>query len=125
MDLSLASLVGIVAGLCSTSSFVPQVLKAWREGDTEAISKRMYIVTVSAFSLWIFYGVMIESWPRSQPVRSCSTQKPPSCLGSGSIRRAGCGRFNGYYKILWAATVRAAATAALAGVFAHLLYAPG
>lgn len=63
MDLSLASMVGIVAGLCSTSSFVPQVLKAWREGDTEAISKRMYIVTVSAFSLWIVYGVMIESWP--------------------------------------------------------------
>jgi len=63
VDFSLASLVGIVAGLCSTSSFVPQVLKAWREGDTEAISKRMYIVTVSAFSLWIFYGVMIESWP--------------------------------------------------------------
>ena len=63
MDLSLATLVGIVAGLCSTSSFVPQVLKAWREGDTEAISKRMYIVTVSAFSLWIVYGVMIESWP--------------------------------------------------------------
>ncbi|MDZ3837710.1 MAG: SemiSWEET transporter [Rhodospirillales bacterium] len=63
MDFSLATLVGLVAGLCSTSSFVPQVLKAWREGDTEAISKRMYIVTVSAFTLWIAYGVMIESWP--------------------------------------------------------------
>jgi MtN3 and saliva related transmembrane protein len=63
MDVSLATLVGLVAGLCSTSSFIPQVLKAWREGDTEAISKRMYIVTVSAFSLWIAYGVMIESWP--------------------------------------------------------------
>lgn len=23
----------------------------------------MYIVTVSAFSLWIVYGVMIGSWP--------------------------------------------------------------
>lgn len=63
MEFSLASLIGVVAGLCSTSSFVPQVLKALREGDTEAISKRMYIVTVSAFSLWIAYGVMIESWP--------------------------------------------------------------
>ncbi|MBL8659196.1 MAG: SemiSWEET transporter [Rhodospirillales bacterium] len=63
MDLSLASLVGFVAGVCSAGSFVPQVVKAWREGDTEAISKRMYIVTVSAFSLWIVYGVMIASWP--------------------------------------------------------------
>jgi MtN3 and saliva related transmembrane protein len=41
MDLSLASLVGLLAGLCSTSSFVPQVVKAWRQGDTDAISKRM------------------------------------------------------------------------------------
>lgn len=63
MDLSLASMIGFFAGLCSASSFVPQVVKAWREGDTEAISKRMYIVTVSAFSLWIVYGVMIGSWP--------------------------------------------------------------
>ncbi len=63
MDLSLASMVGFVAGMFSAGSFVPQVIKAWREGDTEAISKRMYIVTVSAFSLWIVYGVMIGSWP--------------------------------------------------------------
>ncbi len=63
MDFSTESLIGVIAGLCSTSSFVPQVVKAWREGNTEAISKRMYIVTVSAFTLWIVYGVMIESWP--------------------------------------------------------------
>ena len=63
MDLSLASMIGFVAGVCSASSFVPQVVKAWREGDTDAISKRMYIVTVSAFSLWIVYGIMIGSWP--------------------------------------------------------------
>ncbi len=63
MNIPLAEVVGTVAGLCSASSFIPQVLKAWREGDTEAISKRMYIITVTAFSLWIYYGVMIESLP--------------------------------------------------------------
>ena len=63
MIASLPEIVGTVAGLCSTSSFIPQVVKAWREGDTEAISKRMYIITVSAFSLWIVYGVMIASIP--------------------------------------------------------------
>lgn len=59
----LAVIVGTVAGLCSTASFVPQVVKSWREGDTGAISKRMYVVTVSAFSLWIAYGLMIWSVP--------------------------------------------------------------
>jgi MtN3 and saliva related transmembrane protein len=55
--------LGTVAGLLSTSSFVPQVWKAWKEGHTEAISKRMYIVTVSAFVLWTVYGFVIGSWP--------------------------------------------------------------
>ncbi len=63
MIVSMPEVVGTIAGLCSTGSFLPQVLKAWRGGDTEAISKRMYITTVSAFSLWIVYGVMIASIP--------------------------------------------------------------
>ncbi|WP_223291762.1 SemiSWEET family sugar transporter [Defluviicoccus vanus] len=63
MIASLPEIIGTIAGLCSTGSFVPQVVKAWREGDTEAISKKMYVMTVAAFSLWIAYGVMIASIP--------------------------------------------------------------
>lgn len=55
--------VGMVAGALSTLSFAPQVLKAWREADTAAISLRMYIVTVIAFAMWIVYGVLIGSLP--------------------------------------------------------------
>ena len=55
--------MGILAGLLSTASFLPQVLKTWRDGDTEAISLKMYLVTVAAFALWIAYGVLIGSWP--------------------------------------------------------------
>jgi MtN3 and saliva related transmembrane protein len=55
--------IGVIAGGLSTVSFAPQVLKAWREGDTAAISLRMYIVTVVAFAIWIVYGVMIGSVP--------------------------------------------------------------
>lgn len=63
MTLPLAELIGTLAGIASTASFVPQLLKAWREGDTQAISTRMYVITVSAFSLWIAYGVLIGSLP--------------------------------------------------------------
>lgn len=58
-----ATALAVVAGLLSTSSFLPQVLKAWREHDTAAISKRMYMVTVTAFTLWTLYGVLIENLP--------------------------------------------------------------
>ena len=57
-----ATALGTIAGLASTFSFAPQVLKAWREG-TRTLSRRMYIVTVTAFTLWIAYGVLIGSMP--------------------------------------------------------------
>ena len=59
----LPTLLATVAGILSTSSFVPQVLKAWRERDTAAISKRMYLVTVTAFVLWTAYGFLIGALP--------------------------------------------------------------
>ncbi len=55
--------LGMVAGLCTSFSFVPQVLKAWRESDTEAISTRMYLVALAAYGLWIVHGLMIASVP--------------------------------------------------------------
>jgi MtN3 and saliva related transmembrane protein len=63
MESMLPTVLGSLAGLLSTASFVPQVLKAVREGDTSAISKRMYIVTVTAFVLWIAYGFVIGALP--------------------------------------------------------------
>ncbi len=57
------TVLGLAAGLCTSLSFVPQVFKAWREGDTEAISKRMYVASLIAYGLWIVYGLMITSAP--------------------------------------------------------------
>ena len=57
------TLLGTVAGLLTTGSFVPQAVKAWREGDTNAISLRMYLVLMVAFALWLGYGLVIGSWP--------------------------------------------------------------
>jgi MtN3 and saliva related transmembrane protein len=59
----LPTILATVAGILSTASFVPQVLKAWRERDTAAISKRMYMVTVTAFTLWSADGFLIGNMP--------------------------------------------------------------
>lgn len=59
----LAEVVGTGAALCSMSSFVPQIAKIRRERSATEISLKMYAVTVTGFSLWIAYGVMIGSWP--------------------------------------------------------------
>jgi MtN3 and saliva related transmembrane protein len=55
--------VGFAAGACTTFSLVPQVLKAWHSVDREAISKRTYVVSTTAYALWIVHGVMIGSIP--------------------------------------------------------------
>jgi MtN3 and saliva related transmembrane protein len=61
--ISIADVVGTGAALCSMTSFVPQIIKLVRERDAESVSLRMYAVTVTGFSLWTAYGIMIGSWP--------------------------------------------------------------
>ena len=63
MSLGWTDAVGGAATLLSMSSFVPQILKILRERDVEAVSLRMYLVTVAGFVAWVTYGVLIRSWP--------------------------------------------------------------
>jgi MtN3 and saliva related transmembrane protein len=58
----LPTIIGFVAGILSTVSFGPQVYKAWREG-TQSISLRMYMITVTSFTLWTIYGLLLKSAP--------------------------------------------------------------
>ena len=57
------NVIGTGAALCSMTSFVPQIAKIWRERDASSVSLKMYAVTVTGFSLWIAYGLLIDSWP--------------------------------------------------------------
>ena len=59
----IVTIVGTGAALCSMASFTPQIVKIWRERDASSVSLRMYVITVTGFSLWIAYGVMSGSWP--------------------------------------------------------------
>jgi MtN3 and saliva related transmembrane protein len=58
-----ALIIGYLASVCSVCSFVPQVWKFVRTGDTEAISARMYCLTVTGFALWTAFGIMRSEWP--------------------------------------------------------------
>jgi MtN3 and saliva related transmembrane protein len=58
-----ALVIGYLASLCSVTSFVPQVWKVVKTGDTAAISARMYALTVTGFALWSAFGMMRGEWP--------------------------------------------------------------
>ena len=61
--MSLVTLIGSVAALCSMVSFVPQAWKIIRTRDTSGLSARMYAVTVTGFSLWLAYEILMGAWP--------------------------------------------------------------
>jgi MtN3 and saliva related transmembrane protein len=60
---TVVNVIGTAAGLCSMSSFVPQLIKVAREKSAEGVSLRTYVVNVIGFGLWITYGVLLRSWP--------------------------------------------------------------
>lgn len=61
MDTTL--LIGYLASACSVTSFLPQVWKVIKTGDTAAISARMYMLTVFGFALWSAFGILRGEWP--------------------------------------------------------------
>jgi MtN3 and saliva related transmembrane protein len=54
---------GVIAGLCSMASFVPQIMKIMKERDASSVSLRMYAVTTVGFVCWTTYGALSGSWP--------------------------------------------------------------
>lgn len=54
-------IIGIVAGFCTTASFVPQVVHTWRTRSVADISLRMYLLLCLGVSLWLVYGALVGS----------------------------------------------------------------
>lgn len=54
---------GTVAAILTTGSFVPQVAHTIRTRDTRAISLTMYLLFTAGVGGWLFYGLLLASWP--------------------------------------------------------------
>lgn len=55
-------LIGIAAAIASTVSFAPQAWKIIKTRDVTGLSTPMYLITVSAFALWLGYGWLKSDW---------------------------------------------------------------
>ena len=56
-----AELIGIVAGVLTTFSSLPQVIKVWRMRSTGDLSLIMLVMAVTGIALWLVYGLAIGS----------------------------------------------------------------
>ena len=56
-------IIGYLAALLTTCSFVPQAWLTFRTRDVKGISLGMYMVFACGVALWLAYGVMLAAWP--------------------------------------------------------------
>ncbi len=59
----LIDVIGSLAGLLTTVSFVPQAYQTLRTRETHAISLPMYIIFTSGVFCWLLYGLALNAWP--------------------------------------------------------------
>lgn len=57
------TLVGYIAAICTTCSFIPQVWQIIKSRNTESISLLMYCTFVIGVFLWCVYGVVVQDIP--------------------------------------------------------------
>ncbi|BEI33349.1 MULTISPECIES: SemiSWEET transporter [unclassified Polynucleobacter] len=56
-------IIGYLAALLTTFSFLVQAIQSWRTRDLSGISVGMYSMFTLGVALWLIYGIVIESWP--------------------------------------------------------------
>ncbi|NOU16303.1 MAG: SemiSWEET transporter [Bacteroidales bacterium] len=55
-------IIGIVAGVLSCTTFLPQVIKTYRSKSTDDVSLLMFIIAALGSALWLLYGILIQSF---------------------------------------------------------------
>lgn len=63
--------VGVLAACASVASFFPQAWKIIKTRDVKGLSPLMYLLTVSAFALWMTFGILKAEWALIVPNALC------------------------------------------------------
>jgi MtN3 and saliva related transmembrane protein len=55
--------IGIIAGILTSISMAPQLIKVIKEKDVANISPIMITILLGGVSMWVVYGVLLKEWP--------------------------------------------------------------
>jgi MtN3 and saliva related transmembrane protein len=56
MDFTTTS--GLVAAICTTASYYPQLRKCWETGSAGDLSLKMFLTLAAGVALWVVYGFL-------------------------------------------------------------------
>ncbi|MBN2037852.1 MAG: SemiSWEET transporter [Chitinispirillaceae bacterium] len=63
MTIDLARMIGLVAGLLTTASLLPQLVKTIRTRSAKDLSLIMLFMFWAGIICWLTYGIMVKEWP--------------------------------------------------------------
>lgn len=55
-------ILGYAAGAITSLTFLPQVIKTWREKSAKDISLLMFLIAAINEVMWIAYGALLNNW---------------------------------------------------------------
>ncbi len=61
--MDLLTCIGLLAGVLTTISFLPQAIKTWKSKSTKDISLEMFLCFCLGVILWIVYGFFTRNFP--------------------------------------------------------------
>ena len=61
--MTIAEIIGLIAGALTSTGFLPQFIKAYRTKSTRDISLPMLLIILTGVILWLVYGVMEKAMP--------------------------------------------------------------
>ena len=56
--MTVTALIGLMAALCTTASYIPQLKKCWETGSAGDLSLKMFSILAAGIALWVIYGVL-------------------------------------------------------------------
>lgn len=57
------TIIGTIAGILTSTSMIPQLIKVLRTKDVGDLSWLMICVLLSGVTLWTYYGILQDEWP--------------------------------------------------------------
>ncbi len=55
-------ILGYAAGAITSLTFLPQVVKTWKEKSAKDVSLMMFIIAAINEVMWIVYGALLDNW---------------------------------------------------------------
>jgi MtN3 and saliva related transmembrane protein len=55
--------IGLFAGICTSTSLLPQLIKTLREKKADDISKAMLFILMTGVATWVVYGILRDDMP--------------------------------------------------------------